>query len=215
MDGKRRIAGMSRRSFMLGTGGAVAMLAFGGFRYLPAKSLVRPPGGQDEERLISACIRCERCVEACPKNALLPAHVESGILAARTPTTDFDIGWCDFCEESHGGEPQCVRCCPTQALKLDEDATPETTIIGKAVLIKDWCLAWARFNGCRFCYDECPYEAIMLDEHDRPVIVLDNCNGCGACQNACVSLQEGSIAEGATSRAMIVVPEDRVGEYEV
>ena len=35
----------------------------------------------------------------------------------------------------------------------------------------------------------------------------ETCNGCGACQNVCVSLKEGSIAAGATSRAIIVVPE--------
>ena len=83
----------------------------------------------------------------------------------------------------------------------------ETTIIGKAALIREWCLAWDKNNGCRFCYDACPYEAIELDENGRPVVVPDNCNGCGACQSVCVSQKEGSYTTGATSRAIIVVPE--------
>ena len=94
-----------------------------------------------------------------------------------------------------------------EALALPADATAETTIIGKAVLIREWCLAWDKNNGCRFCYDACPYEAIELDENGRPVVVPDNCNGCGACQSVCVSQKEGSYTTGATSRAIIVVPE--------
>ena len=78
---------------------------------------------------------------------------------------------------------------------------------GKAVLIREWCLAWDKNNGCRFCYDACPYEAIELDENMRPVVIPDHCNGCGACQSVCVSQKEGSYTTGATSRAIIVVPE--------
>ena len=38
-------------------------------------------------------------------------------------------------------------------------------------------------------------------------IDTDKCNGCGACQSVCVSQKEGSYTTGATSRAIIVVPE--------
>lgn len=41
----------------------------------------------------------------------------------------------------------------------------------------------------------------------RPVVIPDHCNGCGACQSVCVSQKEGSYTTGATSRAIIVVPE--------
>ena len=34
----------------------------------------------------------------------------------------------------------------------------------------------------------------------------DKCNGCGACESVCVSLQNGSISAGATERAIIVRP---------
>lgn len=206
MDDEKAHAGMSRRTLCIGAGGTVVLFALGGLKALPVQASVRPPGGQDDAHVIGACIRCERCVEACPKGALHPSHVEDGILAVRTPAANFNEGWCDFCTESHGGRPQCVAYCPTGALTLPEGATAQSVILGKASITKDWCLAWNRNNGCRFCYDACPYEAIVLDDHKRPVVVPDACNGCGACQNACVSLQEGSIAEGATERAIIVRP---------
>ena len=34
----------------------------------------------------------------------------------------------------------------------------------------------------------------------------DKCNGCGACESVCVSLQNGSISAGATERAIVVRP---------
>ena len=84
-----------------------------------------------------------------------------------------------------------------------------TFVIGKAVINTDWCLAY-KLIGCRFCYDACPYEAMELDENNRPVVIEDKCNGCGACESVCVSLQNGSISEGATARAIVVHPLEEV-----
>ena len=128
---------VSRRTLCLGIGGAVAMLGLGGLSFTRAEAIIRPPGGQDEAHVISACIRCMKCYEACPRTVIKAAHGESGILEMRTPTLDFSNGWCDFCEEENSGIPLCVKSCPTQALKLPADATAETTIIGKAVLHYD------------------------------------------------------------------------------
>ena len=102
---KREGAGMSRRTFALGVGGAGVLLAMGGLKLVPAEAQVRPPGGQDENRLVASCIRCERCVEACPRGALRPAHIEDGIVSVRTPTTNFNDGWCDFCADENNGVP--------------------------------------------------------------------------------------------------------------
>lgn len=204
------VAGMSRRTFALGCGGAAVLLAMGTLKAVPAQALVRPPGGQDEDLLLGGCIRCERCIEVCPNQAFRPAHVEEGVVAMRTPVADFNAGWCDFCAEANDGSPLCVKACPTEALKLPADATAQNTVIGKAYLIRDWCLAY-RNTGCRFCYDACVdagFDAIELDEYDRPVVIEDKCVGCGACQSVCVSQKEGSIQEGTTSRAIIVVASD-------
>ena len=163
---ERTYAGMTRRTLCLGAGGAAVMLGLGGLKYAGSQSLVRPPGGQDEERLISACIRCEKCYEICPRDVIAPAHLEDGVLNMRTPTFDFSANWCDWCADEHDGTPLCVSACPTEALKLPADATAENTIIGKAVIREDWCLAY-KLTGCRFCYDACPYEAMELDKDNR------------------------------------------------
>ena len=149
MDNKQEktYAGMTRRTLCLGAGGAAVMLGLGGLKYAGSQPLVRPPGGQDEERLISACIRCEKCYEICPRDVIAPAHLEDGVLNMRTPTFDFSANWCDWCAEEHDGTPLCVSACPTEALKLPDDATAENTIIGKAVINTDWCLAY-KLIGC-------------------------------------------------------------------
>lgn len=202
---EKTYGGMTRRTLCLGVGGAAVMLGIGGLRYVAPQAIIRPPGGQDDNHLISACIRCEKCYEICPRNVIKPAHIEDGILNMRTPTFDFDAGYCDFCTEENGGTPLCVQACPTKALELPEGATAQNTIIGRAVINTDWCLAY-RLIGCRFCYEACPYEAMELDENNRPVVINDRCNGCGACESVCVSLQNGSISEGANARAITIHP---------
>ena len=205
---KREGAGMSRRTFALGVGGAGVLLAMGGLKLVPAEAQVRPPGGQDENRLVASCIRCERCVEACPRGALRPAHIEDGIVSVRTPTTNFNDGWCDFCADENDGVPLCVAACPTEALALPADATAENTLLGLAVIDEAQCLAF-RDTGCRYCYDACPYEAIELTgEGANPhvSVLADKCNGCGACESVCVSLKAGSIVSGAQERAIVVKP---------
>lgn len=198
----QRSDGITRRALLIGGGATAVMLGMGGLRYVGHTPLRRPPGGQDEERLLAACIRCERCYEACPRKVIAPAIIEDGFLGMRTPTLDFDANWCNFCTEENDGMPMCVEVCPTEALKLPENATVENTILGIAVIDEHQCLAY-RDSGCRYCFDACPYEAIEMNG-TRPAVIADKCNGCGACESVCVSLKAGSIASGATERAIVV-----------
>ena len=164
---------MSRRTFALGAVGACAVIGLGGVKYLPSATLLRPPGGQDEEQLVRGCLHCEKCREVCPKHAIAPAHIEDGILNARTPRMDFKSGWCDFCENEPGG-PKCVAACPTHALSCPD---PSQAIIGKAEINRDWCLA-AKGMGCHECVDVCNYEALELGADNVPVVDVDG-NFCG------------------------------------
>lgn len=197
--------GVSRRTLCLGIGGAAVMLSLGVLKLTPSKNILRPPGGQDETFFTALCIRCEKCYEVCPRKVIKPAHLEDGILSMRTPTLDFSSNWCDYCAEENNGIPLCVKSCPTSALQLSQDATAQNVILGKARITTDWCLAY-QLSGCRFCYDACPYQAITLDSEKRPVVQDDLCNGCGACESVCVSLQSGSISQGANGRAISVKP---------
>jgi ferredoxin-type protein NapG len=196
---------VSRRTFAQGMAGACVLVGLGGLRCLPAKALCRPPGGQDEEHLARACIHCEKCREVCPRTAIAPAHIEDGILNARMPRMAFRQGWCDFCEHEPQG-PRCVAVCPTRALRGQDVAH---AVIGVAALNLDWCLA-AKGMGCHECADACPYEAMGIGADLVPTVDEDACNGCGACEFACISLSAGSLSVGATDRAIVVRP--RAGE---
>lgn len=200
---KKAAIGISRRSLCVGLGGVAGLLALGGIKNVGSEALVRPPGGQNEDLLLSACIRCEKCYEVCPRGVIAPAHLESGLLNLRTPVMDFSNDWCDWCAEENDGIPLCAQCCPTGALEMG--STPDKSILGEAVLNRDECLAY-RLVGCRFCFDACEYDAILLDEDGCPYIVEEKCNGCGACESVCVSLQNASISAGATQRAIVVRP---------
>ena len=109
---------VSRRALLIGAGSTAALLGLGALRYAGHNPLVRPPGGQDEARLVSACIRCEKCYEACPRGVIVPAHIEDGLLGMRSPALKFDADFCDYCADENGGEPLCVKVCPTEALAL-------------------------------------------------------------------------------------------------
>ena len=201
-------ADISRRTLCLGVGASVVMLGLGAVKLAPAQAQVRPPGAQDEGRLLGACVRCERCVEACPHHAITLQRMEDGILGMRTPVMDFGADYCTGCADEADGVPKCELVCPTGAISVPEGTDAASVVIGLAVLDTEQCLAY-RLAGCRFCFDACPFEAIELQVNDRPVVVNDRCTGCGACESVCVSLKEGSIQSGATQRAIHVVPVER------
>lgn len=197
---------ISRRGVICGAVGAAAVIALGGAKFLPAEALVRPPGAQDEATFFATCTRCQKCLEICPKHAINISHIEHGILQARTPKMDFHLGWCNFCEDIEGG-PRCAAVCPTGAIAK---ISGKTTTIGRAELTREWCLAY-RGMGCHSCQDACNYDAITLDSSNVPVVDSNKCNGCGACEEACISLSSGSVSgtwDGTepTDRAITIKP---------
>lgn len=200
---------ITRRQFTIGACGTAALFGIGGLGFaFPGTTPCRPPGGQDEIGLLAACIHCDKCQEACPTHAISMAGINMGLSKSRTPIMNFKRGYCDFCEESNGGIPKCVQVCPTHALTLPQGANAQNTLIGVAKVTNDWCLSFRNMT-CRECFEACPFEAIEIDEYSRPTIISDKCNGCGICEFVCISMISGSLALGATDRAITIKPIDR------
>jgi len=136
---------------------------------------LRPPGALIEEAFLLACTRCGQCVNACPQGCLSQLAPEAGP-AVGTPVLSFLTGKaCTNCG-------QCAAICPSGALAPSQ--------VGKthvARLEKEECLAW-QGAMCRVCYERCPRrgKALVLMDFQYPDVVEEKCDGCGACQLACI-----------------------------
>jgi ferredoxin-type protein NapG len=162
---------LTRRDFLALVGGATALgLSYLILRPQPAFASVLPPGALAPFDLFrAACLRCGKCVAACPQHAI--RQNSEGL-----PYVDGLGGWCDFCMK-------CIPVCPTFALR---PIGPGTAKIGIAVINRDRCIPWIR-SGCRLCYEKCIEieQAIWLDGRQRPHVDETRCTGCGACVFVC------------------------------
>ncbi|MGQ9494792.1 MAG: 4Fe-4S dicluster domain-containing protein [Thermoanaerobaculaceae bacterium] len=136
---------------------------------------LRPPGARREDEFAALCIRCYRCVVACPYGTLKPASWLYGDRAG-TPLVVAREVPCYLCMA-------CPPACPTGALAPIRDK--RQVRMGLAVVNPGTCYAHAGIL-CRTCVDECPLqgEAIFQDGDLRPV-VTEKCVGCGVCEKVC------------------------------
>lgn len=190
--------GMTRRGFLAAGCVSAAMVGLGGFGLATQQAdaaYLRPPGMASQADLIARCDRCQRCLQACPYDIITPLSLGESIVGYGTPTLDFMHGYCDFCM-------LCTEACPTGALRF---GAPTESNIGIAKVIKDSCVAWD-WTGCTVCMDECPVEgAITLDDHDRPVVHGDLCDGCGRCEEVCPSASLRAYDNTVEEKGIVVV----------
>ncbi len=187
---------MTRKAF-LGLGAtAVCGVALGGAAkaFAGEGDLLRPPIVTDETEFTSKCLRCYRCISACPTGVLKPATVNDGFLNAKTPVMDFHLGACDFCNK-------CIEVCPTEAITPSDPNDVSKGRIGVAVVQEDRCLAFS--SGCQECEKACPYGAITLDGNGHPRVDDSVCNGCGECEYICPALVYRSFA-GGNRRGIVI-----------
>ena len=134
--------------------------------------LLRPPGAAAERDFLSRCVKCGRCMRACPTNIIQPAGLEAGVEGIWTPVLNFRIG-------TSGCQLNCVACghvCPTAALRplrLDEklgrgafrEAGPVR--MGTAFVDQGRCLPWSMDRPCIVCQESCPAspKAIFVRSH--------------------------------------------------
>ena len=172
--------------------GIAAAIVGGQAVYLAAAGkgeLLRPPGAQSESDFMARCVKCGKCLEACPYRAVHVAPGNAGA-AAGTPVIDAREQACRLCEDF-----PCVAACPTGALR-DVEARADVHM-GTAVIEEDLCIALQGMR-CEVCYRVCPLidEAMTIDYRMRegdaihavfaPRIDRKKCVGCGLCVERCV-----------------------------
>lgn len=167
----------------LASAGVVACFAGDG------NELLRPPGAADEADFRARCVKCGRCVEACPYQAIRVAEGPGGAEVG-TPVIDVRAQACRLCADF-----PCIAACPTEA--LHPLAAREEARMGCAVIKRELCIA-VRGMRCEVCYRACPFidSAISIDASVRegdaihtvfePVVDPEKCTGCGLCVQRCV-----------------------------
>ncbi|WP_449137767.1 4Fe-4S dicluster domain-containing protein [Slackia sp.] len=163
-----------------------------------AEGLLRPPGAKDEDDFRARCIKCGRCLEACPYQAIRMVKGPLGSEAG-TPMIDARAQACRLCADF-----PCIAACPTEALHPVGERSEVR--MGCAVIKRDLCIA-VQGMRCEVCYRACPFidSAITIDASVRegdaihavfePLIDLEKCVGCGLCVQRCV-VSEPEVAIG-------------------
>lgn len=145
---------------------------------------ILPPGSENQKHFYQHCTSCQLCVSACPNNVLRPV---TGIEHFMQPEMQYENGYC---------RPECVRCtevCPTSAILKISVEEKSSKKIGTATWIRKNCVVITDSVSCTNCERNCPTGAISrvpLDTNSEqslsiPVIDVERCIGCGACENLC------------------------------
>jgi MauM/NapG family ferredoxin protein len=194
-----------RRSFVLGLGSlAVGVVARFFVRAKSNRTLLRPPGAQNEQRFVARCVGCGTCVATCPTGGLLPLVSVHRLDAVFSPRLVPRVGPC---------LPDCTACgeaCPTGAIVKVPAKRKKKIQIGIAVIDRTRCQPWAGGERCVICLDACPpdYSAVELQRMEtgefRPYVKEQLCTGCGICEYKCPMVGESAIRVVAVNEIVTV-----------
>ena len=139
--------------------------------------LLRPPGAISEKAFLNACTRCDECVNACPKDAILKAPKKMGFLIMGSPYIDPSKNPCVMCDDLY-----CISACPDKALLPVH--SPADVTMGYAILDKKNCQAYG-ITFCQQCVIDCPIPGAITQVDSKPVFHKKICTGCGVCVLSC------------------------------
>lgn len=207
----------ARRQMLTVTGALIATSAVkaqekkvdGGLAFIEDKKIPKrqtpivPPGSQSIRNFTTRCTGCQLCVSVCPNQVLRPS---TDLTTFMQPEVSYERGYC---------RPECVKCsevCPAGAIQLLTTADKSATQIGHAVWVEKNCVVLTDGVECGNCARHCPTGAITmvvrepdsLDAKKIPVVNVERCIGCGACENLCPSRPFSAIyVEGHTMHRVI------------
>mgnify|MGYP002633443057 CR=1 FL=1 len=139
--------------------------------------LLRPPGAISERQFLQACSHCDKCIHACPNDAIVRAPKKMGYLVFNTPYIDPMRNPCVMCTDL-----PCITACPDGALLPVQELTDVS--MGYAILDKKKCQAYGD-TFCQQCVIDCPVPGAIHQVQDRPIIDKNICTGCGVCMRSC------------------------------
>ena len=188
----------ARRSFLTGMGLVLVSSAVkaqekkvdGGLavildKKVPARTTpLVPPGAKGIRNMRTHCTGCQLCVSVCPNQVLRPSTKLETLMQ---PEMSYERGYC---------RPECTKCsevCPAGAILKLTPADKSATQIGHAVWVEKNCIPLRDKVECGNCARHCPTGAITMvpsdaDDADSlkiPVVNVERCIGCGACENLC------------------------------
>lgn len=145
---------------------------------------ITPAGSLSIGHLAQHCTGCQLCVSVCPNQVLRPS---GDLMKLMQPEISYERGYC---------RPECTKCseaCPAGAIRPITAADKSAIQIGHAVWIKENCVVLTDSVDCGNCFRHCPTGAIQMvsvdaDDMDSPkipVVNIERCIGCGACENLC------------------------------
>jgi ferredoxin-type protein NapG len=141
--------------------------------------LLRPPGAISERAFLQACTRCDKCLNACPKDAIQRVPKKMGFLIMDTPYIDPMKVPCVMCTDL-----PCISACEDEAL-LPVPGGPADVEMGYAILDKRKCQSYGH-TFCQQCVIDCPVPgAITQNQEQQPIFHKNICTGCGVCVRSC------------------------------